>query len=136
MKLSLLLIALAVFMTCNSSSEQSKTSQAQTEQIPENIDIETFDRLRGGGDYLVIDVRTPEEFDAGHIPGAMDIDVKAMDFNRRIDSLDKDKNYLVYCRSGNRSSKALQMMKEAGFKNAHNVEGGYLAWSEVHKEEK
>lgn len=138
MKYTLLIITLSMLLACSSSnqSHSNETSEAlsQKENIPENIDIDTFDRLREKGEFEVIDVRTLEEFEQGHIPGAKVVDVKSSDFQDKIAQMDKDKEYLVYCRSGNRSSKALQIMKEAGFTNAHNVEGGYLKWSEKHKD--
>jgi phage shock protein E len=64
---------------------------------------------------IVIDVRTPSEFDAGHIAGAQNIDVEASDFGSRIASLDKKGAYLVYCRTGRRSGIAAQQMADAGF---------------------
>ncbi|HYO42378.1 MAG TPA: rhodanese-like domain-containing protein [Candidatus Limnocylindrales bacterium] len=69
------------------------------------------------GTRVVIDVRTPAEFAAGHIAGAQNIDVEAGDFATRIASLDKGAKYLVYCRSGRRSAIAAQQMAGAGFKD-------------------
>lgn len=139
MRFILLFFTASMLFSCVGSS-QTKTvpnSQVSSEKeiIPENIDIDMFDNLRSTGDYIVIDVRTPEEFEAGHVPGASVVDVKSPDFSQKIGELDKDKEYLVYCRSGNRSAKALKIMQDAGFTNAHNVEGGYLAWSAKHKNE-
>jgi phage shock protein E len=64
---------------------------------------------------IVIDVRTPAEFAAGHIAGAQNIDVEASDFKDRIAALDPKAPYLVYCRSGRRSAIAAQQMVDAGF---------------------
>ena len=74
------------------------------------------------GSRVVIDVRTPAEFAAGHLAGAQNIDVEAGDFATRIASLDKGAAYLVYCRSGRRSAIAAQQMAAAGFKDI--VDGG------------
>lgn len=68
----------------------------------------------------VIDVRTPEEFATGHLEGALNFDVQGMDFQTQISQLDPNGNYIVYCRSGNRSGQAIEQMKALGFKNLTN----------------
>lgn len=65
----------------------------------------------------LIDVRTPEEFAAGYVKGAVNINVQSPDFEAQIAALDKDATYNVYCRSGNRSAAAVEIMRNAGFKN-------------------
>lgn len=80
-------------------------------------------------DYILLDVRTPEETAAGKIANAQEADVKTAEFINLLSSFDKEKKYIVYCRSGKRSTKACQMMKEQGFKHLLNVEGGYLAYT-------
>ncbi len=74
---------------------------------------------------VVIDVRTPSEYAAGHVAGAQNIDVEAGDFATRIESLDKTASYLVYCHSGRRSAIAADEMAKAGFTDI--VDGGALA---------
>ena len=74
---------------------------------------------------VVIDVRTPAEYAAGHIAGAQNIDVEAADFAAKIASLDKKASYLVYCRSGRRSAIAADTMAKAGFTDI--VDGGAMA---------
>ncbi len=74
---------------------------------------------------VVIDVRTPAEYDAGHIAGAQNIDVEAADFASRISTLDKEASYLLYCRSGRRSAIAADEMAKAGFTDV--VDGGGMA---------
>ena len=73
----------------------------------------------------VIDVRTAQEYAAGHIAGAQNIDVEAADFATRIATLDKAGKYLVYCHSGRRSGMAAQQMAAAGFTDI--VDGGAMA---------
>lgn len=77
---------------------------------------------------ILIDVRTAEEFVQGHIPGAINIDVKADDFNDRITSLDKRKTAAVYCRSGVRSMTAARILAGAGFR-VYNLQNGILGWN-------
>jgi rhodanese-related sulfurtransferase len=74
------------------------------------------------GTRIVIDVRTPGEYAAGHIAGAQNIDVETSDFAQRIASLDKAAKYLVYCHSGRRSAIAAKAMADAGFTDI--VDGG------------
>lgn len=72
-------------------------------------------------DYIVLDVRTAEEFEQGHVTGAQNIDFLKSDFESKIDTLDKAKSYKLYCRSGNRSGKAEKKMKEKGFTHVENL---------------
>ena len=65
-------------------------------------------------DAIIIDVRTPEEFAAGHLEGAVLIDIKDASFDSKIAALDPDAAYIVYCRSGNRSAQAVERMRGAG----------------------
>ncbi len=75
-------------------------------------------------DVVVIDVRTPQEYAAGHVEGAVNIDVEAPDFTTRIGDLDPAGTYALYCRSGNRSAVAATAMADTGFTNVHNLKGG------------
>ncbi|MBN2736667.1 MAG: rhodanese-like domain-containing protein [Spirochaetales bacterium] len=78
--------------------------------------------------YVVLDVRTQGEYDAGHLPGAVLLDFYQPDFKEELDKLDKDKSYLVYCRSGNRSGQTLYMMADLKFSSAVNMMGGMIRW--------
>ena len=81
------------------------------------------------GKYQVIDVRTPREIAQGKIiDSALEIDFYRNDFAKKINKLPKDKKYLIYCRSGNRSSKALKLMKKAGFTEVYELQGGITSW--------
>jgi len=70
---------------------------------------------------VVVDVRTPEEYESGHLDGAMLSDFRGGAFAQDIQNWDKDKVYYLYCASGNRSGKAAELMKEAGFKHIYNL---------------
>lgn len=78
---------------------------------------------------VVIDVRTPAEFAAGHLRGARNMDVNAADFAQAIATLDKTVNYALYCRTGQRSTVAGQRMVAAGFAPVVDLTGGITAWS-------
>ena len=71
----------------------------------------------------LIDVRTPEEFDAGHLRGAVNIDLSAPDFNERIGAFDKAGSYVIYCASGNRAGTAIEIMSGQGFDDVINGGG-------------
>lgn len=77
---------------------------------------------------VVLDVRTPAEFAAGHLSDAVNIDVESGDFAQRIAELDKEATYAVYCRSGSRSGVAVDAMVEAGFTDVQHLAGGIVAW--------
>ena len=79
-------------------------------------------------DFVIIDVRTPEEFDEEHLENAVNLDFYAETFWDWLNILDEDKMYLIYCRSGRRSADALAMMEELNFKEAYNMLGGIIEW--------
>lgn len=70
---------------------------------------------------MIIDVRTPAEFAGGHLDGAVNIDIQSADFTSRIESLDRNGSYVVYCRSGNRSGMAMAQMLDMGFTDVSNA---------------
>ncbi len=84
--------------------------------------------LAAGPDVVVLDIRTPEEFNDGIIEGAINIDFYESSFGDTLDTLDKDAKYVVYCRSGNRSSQARKTFESLGFTNVVEIEGGILDW--------
>lgn len=92
-----------------------------------NLNIEKAIKLVNSSTNLIIlDVRTREEYLAGNIPNSINIDVLSQDFKSKIDMLDKNKEYLIYCRSGNRSAIASSIMSTNGFINIYNLENiGY-----------
>lgn len=78
-------------------------------------------------DFVIIDVRTPEEFAEEYIENAINMDYYSKTFRDELNNLDKNKTYLVYCRSGKRSGNALDIMKELNFREAYNI-GGIIEW--------
>lgn len=94
-----------------------------------NLDSEKFENnFNNDKGAVLIDVRTPEEFNTGHIPGAMNIDISSYEFKNRISQMDKSGSYYLYCRSGSRSYTAGKMMKNMGFEKVYNLEGGIIDW--------
>lgn len=87
------------------------------------------EQLGSDANAVILDVRTEEEIEDGIIPNSINIDIyKGQEFIDALEKLDKSKNYYVYCRSGNRSGQACAIMKSIGFKNAYNLEGGFMNW--------
>lgn len=83
--------------------------------------------IDSGAELTIIDVRTPEEFAAGHLEGAVNSDIEGGKFSAYIATLDKDATYVVYCHSGRRAALAAQAMADAGFTDVHDI-GGIADW--------
>ena len=115
----------------------SKPAKPQEAQAPatafSDISAEQFDKLRKSEKTVVLDVRTPEEYKEGHIPGAVLIDFTSDDFAKEVAKLDKDKTYLVYCASGGRSARSCKKMAQLNFKSLYNLPGGIGAWEKAGK---
>lgn len=103
-----------------------------------NISPQEFhDMITKDPSLQVVDVRTPQEFAAGHIKGAKNVDFRSPDFEKNIaKAVKKRKTVLVYCRSGKRSLNAMNLMVKNGFKDVYNMEGGILAWEKEFEVEK
>lgn len=87
------------------------------------------DQIKNDDNAFILDVRTPQEFEEGYIPGAVNIDIYlGQGFLEELGKLDKSKNYYVYCRSGARSGQACAIMNSIGIENAYNLEGGFMNW--------
>jgi rhodanese-related sulfurtransferase len=87
--------------------------------------------IRTTKDLVVLDVRTPAEFQSGHVTNAVNVDYKAPDFEQQLTRLDKTKPYLVHCAVGGRSTKTLPLLQKLGFKNIHHLDGGLQAWQQA-----
>lgn len=90
---------------------------------------EWMSKLESDNDAIILDVRTEDEWNEGYIPNAINIDIyKGQGFIYEVDSLDKSKNYYVYCKAGARSDQACQIMNQLGFDNTYNLVGGFMNW--------
>lgn len=117
---------------CGSDTDTAGTTTVEASASPSasatQLDPEAgLALLAGRGDLTVIDVRTPEEFAAAHLEGAVNIDVQAPDFDDRITELGLDRGYAVYCHSGRRSALAAARMGGLGVTDVHDL-GGIEAW--------
>ena len=122
----IILTVLAAFSSsCNSSPANNNGT----------LDAEAFDQMvRESSEEIILDVRTRGEFEDGHIPGAVLIDVNESDFKEKANSLDKSKPDFVYCAAGIRSEKAAAILKDSGFKTIYHLEGGLKSWTKAQKE--
>jgi rhodanese-related sulfurtransferase len=92
--------------------------------------LEFSQKLKEDVKGILIDVRTPGEYNDGHIPSSILMNIYEPTFIDDIQKLDRNKNYYLYCRSGNRSYYAGQIMMKSGFKNVYNLSSGILDWDE------
>lgn len=90
--------------------------------------IEFNSKINSVNKAIILDVRTEKEFQAGHIKKAVNIDYNGSDFETRINQLDTNETFFVYCKSGGRSSSAVSYMKEQGFSNIFELKEGIDAW--------
>lgn len=93
------------------------------------MNVSEFSKKITESGIVILDVRTAEEIAEGHIEGAQFMDFYREDFKIEIESMDKEFTYAVYCRSGKRSGKAIEIMQEAGFHNLFNLDGGIIDWA-------
>lgn len=93
------------------------------------LDALEFQALVDSPGTVVIDVRTSEEFAAGHLDGALNLDLESGAFEAELAELDREASYALYCRSGARSRAALDLMVAAGFERVAHLDGGIDAWT-------
>ncbi len=83
---------------------------------------------------IIMDVRTPVEYEMSHITGSVNVNVQDESFEEMVVALDPDKTYIVHCTKNpadGRSSRALEALKSMGFKHLYSLEGGYVAWKDA-----
>ena len=96
---------------------------------PVRVGVDEFAAIIADPDVTIVDVRTPEEFAAGHIEGAINIPVEYPDYIDRVSQLDPNVTYAVYCRSGNRSQPAVAGMTSVGINAIYELESGTVGWT-------
>lgn len=135
---TVLLLSSSTLYSCAGNSQpttiEAQNNNGQVAEAPkatvQNISQEEFLKIQSQENTIVMDVRTAGEVAEGFIQGtSVFTDVTGNTFQNDITALDKNKTYLVYCRSGARSGRAAQMMIDAGFTNVYNLNGGISNWS-------
>lgn len=103
---------------------------SRAQESYKTVDCAELETIIGkDGNFQLIDVRTEGEHASGHIPNSENINLMSPDFVSKMEFLDRDKEYFVYCASGNRSRTACSQMVNMGFKNVNNVRMGMMGWS-------
>ncbi len=161
-KLLLVIFAIGLLSSCKQDTAAKTDSKAKTEQTSSNKNVKTGPAVRDGNvirqkvtvggnqnmdinaktalvmiksnpNLKILDVRTEKEVSKGIYPNAMHIDVNKPSFESEIDKLDKKGTYIVYCKSGGRSGKAVSKMRELGFMNSYNMTEGYKGFTKASK---
>jgi rhodanese-related sulfurtransferase len=101
---------------------------AEIRQVTPDQATELIRANAGNRNFVILDIRTPGEYRDGHLPNAVLLDFHSPSFRENLAALDRNKSYLMYCRSGNRSARALTMMSELGFMKVAELRGGIKAW--------
>lgn len=138
------IILLALFLISCSSDKDQDSNQTNSENNTQNTanvitnlnntDIspqKAQELLQKNPQTTILDVRTPQEFQQGHLQDALNFDFYEATFKDELNQLDKNTPYLVYCRSGNRSGQTISLMQELDFQNVQHIEGGITAWQEA-----
>lgn len=110
-----------------SGSNESEVADNSSPKIITAQDYQS-NYLQSNTDHILLDVRTPEEFTSGYIPGAINIPLQELD--QRLSELPQDIDIVVYCRSGNRSAQAVTILSNNGFDNVSDM-GGIIAWQQA-----
>ena len=119
------IVVCAVLITAGCGSSGANSSSIAIRAV-DPLGAQTA--IKAQPDIVIVDVRTPAEYAAAHIEGAINIDFSAPDFAETIATLDQDRTYLVYCRSGRRSGLAMPVFVEAGLLQVLHLEKGINVW--------
>ncbi len=135
-RILLILFLLAMLGTAVACGGQSDTTAnpapaavvdaAETLDLADTVDVQTVASVKDRADVVVLDVREQFEYDEGHIPGVVLIPMGEVP--NRLAEIPSDKEVIVTCRSGNRSGQITDFLRQQGYDNVHNMEGGILAW--------
>jgi rhodanese-related sulfurtransferase len=112
----LIILLVAILTACGISSEGYR-----------NVSSEEAKQLIDNKEVVVLDVRTSEEYQEGHIPNAILLPLQELEI--KLNDLDKEETYIVVCRSGNRSTKASEILTSNSFANIYNMTGGMNSWA-------
>ena len=112
-----------ILPSCQAKQDQPITAVSPAEAA------ELIAKHRGDADFVILDIRTPGEYQSGHLQEAIMIDFYSRSFVEDISRLDKKKSYLVYCRSGNRSARSMDLLKKLQFQKIYHLTTGINGWN-------
>ena len=134
--IGLLLVLIVGLAACGGGAETAAQSAAPAAAVaegelnlPDTVDPQTVAQIKDRADVVVFDVREQVEYDEGHIPGVTLIPLGEV--ANRLSEIPKDKTVIMTCRSGNRSGQATDFLRQNGYTNVHNMEGGIVAWQQA-----
>jgi rhodanese-related sulfurtransferase len=123
------MILSGIFMFFGKSTSKNNVNVLGDTSSFTSLTLDQFSKILNSGNYTLIDVRTLDEYNAGHLKNARQIDYyQKQQFSEYLESLNKEGKYLIYCRSGRRSGDTLKLMKNKGFTSVYDMVGGYNAW--------
>ncbi|WP_223277522.1 rhodanese-like domain-containing protein [Phaeocystidibacter luteus] len=133
-----MLVASLGLAACGQTKSENTAAQSEIQTEQEATEVihvgpVEFEQLMADEPGLLIDVRTPGEYAGGHLEGSQLIDYNGESFRSKIDALDKDQTVYVYCRSGGRSGRSANMMRDMGFTKVVDLSGGIMAWQDAGK---
>ena len=124
---AVVLIVVSLLMSaCGGASTPGSTSQVDATNLPEIVSVSQTKALLSNPNVVILDVREQQEYDQSHIAGVRLIPTG--DLPNRLAEIPRDKTVIVTCRSGNRSAAATKFLREQGYTDVHNMEGGIIAW--------
>ena len=130
MKQKLITYAIPIFIICLGFILPPLSAQDSTRIIAVSAKeaADLIDKHNGDSDFAILDIRTPGEFQSGHLQSAILIDFYSQTFADRLSRLDKEKKFLIYCRSGNRSTRSLEIFKKLKFQKVYHMANGISTW--------
>lgn len=126
-----LLYFMVIWLFFGISDSVAQTRKTKYKAVP----VEKADKIISKKNMVVLDVRTPGEIAEGAIPGAINYNFNGPGFKEQLLALDKNKPYIVYCRSGKRSGKTIEIMKTMGFKKLYELNAGFPAYDAYKKKD-
>ena len=130
MKKKRIAFAIPIFLICLGFVLPAQSAQDNTRIIAVSAKeaADLIEKHRRDRDFAILDIRTPGEFQSGHLAKSIPIDFYSQTFADQLNRLDKTKTYLVYCRTGNRSTKSLKLFKKLKFQKVYHMASGISAW--------
>lgn len=129
MRVYILLFLMLVSIGCSNRTDKNHENIQRNSSTSLLLSVDEYKKILEGEEIQLVDVRTPEEYNKGSLPGAKNIDYLNPDlWEQSFEKFDKNKPIYIFCQSGNRSGKSIKLLEEMGFKEIYDMEGGYNKW--------
>jgi rhodanese-related sulfurtransferase len=126
--LSALMLLVMLILSCNSSATSDTQENAPAEDSQRMLDKETFAAAIKKSGAVIVDVRSPAEFEQNHIEGAININFFGPEFKYKLLELDRNKKYYLYCKNETTSYRSMKFMEDNDFKQVYMLKGGFKDW--------